>query len=101
MPSAVESQTDCPLPAASPLQLSRFIDSAAEIAAEAQGLLRALRVPPEDMRGVGITVLFLLLVQSHRLSVAFAHSERVSSAGTCSECAGTSPCQRCCCALCR
>jgi hypothetical protein len=51
------------LPAAAPLQLSRFIDSAAEIAAEAQGLMRALRVPPEDMRGVGITVLILPLAR--------------------------------------
>ncbi len=52
-----------------PLQLSRFIDSAAEIAAEAQGLMRALRVPPEDMRGVGITVLFLSLVHPRLCSL--------------------------------
>lgn len=38
------------------LTLSRFVDSASDIAAEAQGLMRALRIPPGDMRGIGITV---------------------------------------------
>lgn len=38
------------------LTLGRFIDSAADIAAEAGGLMRALRVPPCDIRGIGITV---------------------------------------------
>lgn len=42
------------------LTLGRFIDSAADIAAEAGGLMRALRVPPCDMRGIGITVSSIL-----------------------------------------
>ena len=70
MPGVSGWQADCSLPPTLPLQLSRFIDSAAEIAAEAQGLMRALRVPPEDMRGVGITVPLQLLGQPRQSSVA-------------------------------
>ena len=36
--------------------LPRFVGGAAEIAAAAQELLRALRVPPPDIRGVGLQV---------------------------------------------
>lgn len=36
--------------------LARFTDSAAEIAGQGMALLHALRVPPNQLRGLGITV---------------------------------------------
>lgn len=38
------------------MTLPHFVGSAADIASEAQGLLRALRIPPLEVRGVGILV---------------------------------------------
>lgn len=36
--------------------LARFTDAAEEVARCAEGLLRALRVPPDQIRGMGIAV---------------------------------------------
>ena len=38
------------------MTLPQFVGSAADIASEAQALLRALRIPPLEIRGVGILV---------------------------------------------